>query len=415
MSVALGRSRGPAIGALCFLVVLIFAALGGGDAAAAVPGPDLQVTGAALIEASTGQELYGDNADSELAIASTTKIMTALITLQHVKKLDTVFTQNDWYPASVDSQIGLVPGDRMTVHDLLLALMLPSADDAAEDLAYNVGGGSVSRFVGMMNAEAQKLGLTHTHYTTPIGLDTPGNYSSPADLDHLADYVLHYSPLFRRIVDLPDATLQTGPVRYVVNRNDLVGRYPWINGVKTGHTDDAGYVLVASGTQGGMTLIGSVLGTSSEYARDQNALALLQWGFANFRIVQPVTDGQVLARRPVHEESGRAVLVADGAFRRVVGKSDAVTVAVKAPRELSGPLPRHAIVGSATVFVAGHAAARIPLMLAAAIPAVSPLTQASHFFTRGSTLIVLVLALGAVAAMSAVRRRRPRAMAGSRT
>ena len=78
--------------------------------------------------------------------------------------------------------MGLVPGERMTVHDLLLAMMLPSADDAAEDLAYNVGDGSVARFVAMMNAEARRLGLRDTHYTTPIGLDTPGNYSSAGDL-----------------------------------------------------------------------------------------------------------------------------------------------------------------------------------------------------------------------------------------
>src|SRR6201999_4620723 len=103
------------------------------------------------------------------------KLMTALVVLEHVHKLSTVFTQNDYTAASVDSQIGLEPGERMSVHDLLLAMMLPSADDAAEDLAYNVGHGSVARFVAMMNARARELHLTHTHYTTPIGLDTPGN------------------------------------------------------------------------------------------------------------------------------------------------------------------------------------------------------------------------------------------------
>src|SRR6202012_4638944 len=103
------------------------------------------------------QLLYGVNANRRVAIASTTKLMTALIVLQHVHKLSTIFTQNDYESASVDSQIGLEPGERMSVHDLLLALMLPSADDAAEDLAYNVGHGSVARFVGMMNAEARAL------------------------------------------------------------------------------------------------------------------------------------------------------------------------------------------------------------------------------------------------------------------
>ena len=129
---------------------------------------------AALYAPATHQLLYGVNAQRRVAIASTTKLMTALVVLQHVHRLSTMFTQNDYTSAAVDSQIGLAPGERMSVHDLLLALMLPSADDAAEDLAFNVGHGSVARFVGMMNAEARMLGLRHTHYTTPIGLDTPG-------------------------------------------------------------------------------------------------------------------------------------------------------------------------------------------------------------------------------------------------
>ncbi len=141
----------------------------------------------------------------------------------------------------------------MTVHDLLVAMMLPSADDAAEDLAYTVGHGSIARFVAMMNAEARKLGLKHTHYSTPIGLDTPGNYSTAADLVKLAAYDLSHSKFFAHTVDQSSAVLKTGPVRYVTNLNTLVGTVPWITGVKTGHTNGAGYVLVASGHKDGMT------------------------------------------------------------------------------------------------------------------------------------------------------------------
>ena len=144
----------------------------------------------------------------------------------------------------------------------------------------------------MMNARARQLGLTHTHYTTPSGLDTPGNYSSASDLVDLARYLLQTQPFFKAVVRTTRAVLRTGNhVRVVVNLNDLVAHYSWINGVKTGHTLDAGYVLVASGTQGGMTLIDAVLGTSSEAARDSNALALLNWGFANFGMRTPVRAG----------------------------------------------------------------------------------------------------------------------------
>ena len=111
-----------------------------------------------------------------------------------------MFADPNYHPAAEDSQIGLEPGERMSVHDLLRAMLLPSADDAAVDLAYNVGHGSVSRFLGMMNARASQLGLTHTHYTTPSGLDTPGNYSSATDLVDLARYLLQTQPFFKAVV-----------------------------------------------------------------------------------------------------------------------------------------------------------------------------------------------------------------------
>jgi len=397
------------------LLTLVLAAAPTAAAASGTAAPDLHVSGASLIVESTGQQLYGVNANAELAIASTTKIMTALITLQHVKNLDTWFTQNDWYPAAADSQLGLVPGDRMTVHDLLEAMLLPSADDAAEDLAYNVGGGSVGRFVGMMNAEARKLGLTRTHYSTPVGLDTPGNYASPSDLVRLAAYVLRTEPFFRRVVDRSSATLATGPVRIVANRNDLVGRVPWINGVKTGHTADAGYVLVASGTRDGMTLVGAVLGTASEAARDQNALALLDYGFDEFHTVRPVKADSVLARPPVTDTSGvHDAVVASASFARIVKRSDRVETRVSVPTQLAGPLPRHAIVGQVTVLIDGRPVDRIPLLLTRALPAISPLTLAGRFLTKAPTLLSLGALLAIALAVAARRRGRVPAPAGDR-
>ena len=187
----------------------------------------------------------------------------------------------------------------MSVHDLLLALLLPSADDAAEDLAYNVGDGSVARFVGDDERRARRSsGSTHTHYSTPIGLDTPGNYSTAADLVKLADYdLIALSRSSRASVALPRAVLRTGNyVRYVVNRNDLVGRVP----VDQRRQDRphrrrrlrAGRLRAR---RGGMTLLSAVLGTASEAARDANTLALLDYGFANFRLAHP---GRAPAQRP---------------------------------------------------------------------------------------------------------------------
>ena len=375
-------------------------------------GPQLAVRAAALIEESTGRQLYGSDSNQPLAIASTTKLMTALVTLEHVHRLGTMFTQNDFYPAAQDSQIGLVPGERMSVHDLLLAMLLPSADDAAEDLAYNVGGGSVGNFIGMMNARAAQLGLTYTHYATPIGLDTPGNHSSARDLVKLARYLLLHHPFFAHAVSLPAAVLHTGNVvRHVVNLNDLVGSHSWIHGVKTGHTLDAGYVLVGAGTWRGMTLISAVLGTDSDAARDGNTLALLNWGFANFHLVHPIHAGAVLARLPVRDQPGlRAALVAARSFSTVASLHVRVGVRVRAPRELTGPLPRHRVIGTAIVLAGSTVLARIPLLLARRVPAVSTLTLAGRFITRPSTLVLLVLLLGAAAGLIAWRagRRRKR-------
>jgi len=363
--------------------------------ALAVSPPQLSVRSAILVDQDTGQPLYGDHANQELPIASTTKLMTALLALEHVR-LDQVFTQNDYEPAAVDSQIGLVPGERMSVHDLLLALLLPSADDAAEDLAYNIGHGSVARFIGMMNARARALGLNHTHYSTPAGLDTPGNYSSASDLVKLARYLLAHHPFFARVVALPSAVLRTGDhVRYVISTNDLVGRVPWITGVKTGHTLDAGYVLVGSGHKDGMTLISAVLGTSSESARDANTLTLLNWGFANFHLVTPVRAGSVRARPTVRYRAGvRADVIAARTYRQVVSRSTDLTTRVEVPHQLAGPLRSHAVVGTLLVLADGRTMARIPLLLASALPAVSPLTIAAGFITQPLMLLLLVAVLG---------------------
>jgi serine-type D-Ala-D-Ala carboxypeptidase (penicillin-binding protein 5/6) len=398
--------RGAGLVTLCIAAAL---ALASPVRASRVP-PRLNVSAAALIEASTGQEIYGRNADSRVPIASTTKLMTALLTLEHVHRLDTQFAQNDYYPAAADSQIGLVPGERMSVHDLLLAMLLPSADDAAEDLAYNVGRHSIPYFVAMMNVRARELGLTDTHYSTPIGLDTPGNYSSASDLVKLARFMLRTQPFFSRAVALPSAVLRTGDhVRVVTNLNDLVARFRWINGVKTGHTLDAGYVLVGSGTQVRMTLISAVMGTSSEAARDGNTLALLGYGFANYMLRTPVERGAVIARIPVRGHPGtRAPAIAAQTFTGVFPRSTRVRVRVLVPRQLSGPLPRRSVVGTALVLAGRRSVVRIPLLTAQRVPAAPHATLLQSMITRPFTLVALIVLVVATTGFAMFRFERKR-------
>ncbi len=381
-------------------------------AGARPPAPNLPVTGASLLWAGSKTPLWSLNGDARLPIASTTKMMTALVVLQHVRDLNAVFTQNDWLPESDDSQIGLIPGERMTVHDLLLALLLPSADDAAEDLAYNVGGGSVWRFIGWMNADARLLGLDHTHYTTPIGLDTPGNYSSPNDLVRLADYMMRDWPFFRQTVGLPSATLTSGRyVRHIVNTDDLVGKIPWIHGVKTGDTADAGYVLVSEARRNGFTLLVSVLGTSTKAARDSSALSLLDWGFSQYRVVRPVRARERFARRRVPYGLAPALVVAARGYRTVVARGTRIRLVVGRLRKLVPPMAKGTVVGQLRVNIPGRRAVRIPLVLARRLRRVSRSPELGHMPGGPTTLLMLALLLGGgAAAVPTGGRRWPRVL-----
>jgi D-alanyl-D-alanine carboxypeptidase (penicillin-binding protein 5/6) len=400
---------------LLILAAALVAALGVGASAAAATPPALSVTGASLSVASTGQRLYGVNANRQLLIASTTKMMTALVVLQHVKHLSEIFTAPDYHAAVADSQIGLEPGEKMSVHDLMLALLLPSADDAAYDLADNVGRGSVGRFVADMNVDAVALGLTHTHYENPIGLDSPGNYSSPYDLTRLAAYMLAHYRFFAAAVRLTHATLRTGNyVRNVTNTDTLLGAEPWVSGVKTGHTNAAGYILVSSGTRDGLTLIASVLGTPSEAARNADALALLDYGFAEYHQVTEVRKGTVVARLAVEEESRRAVVITAARRSAVLPRSDRVSVRVKLPSRLRGPEQARTRVGTETILVNGRRTGTVALVLGRAVPAVSTLTKVAHAIGKPTTLGVLALLVGVLLTALELRRRRPRSTSRNR-
>jgi D-alanyl-D-alanine carboxypeptidase (penicillin-binding protein 5/6) len=404
------RARAGVLGALVVAFVVAFAVAHAVPAGATTPMPGAGARAAMLIEAGSGEQLYGRSANSREAIASATKLMTALVTLEHVHRLGVMFTQNAYRSAAEDSQIGLVPGERMSVHDLLIALMLPSADDAAEDIAFNVGHGSVARFVGIMNARARRLGLMHTHYSTPIGLDTPGNYSSASDLVKLARYLRRTSPFFRRVVALKSAVLHTGNhARTVVNRNALVAKVPWINGVKTGHTLQAGYVLVGSGTKNGMTLISAVIGTPDEAVRDASTLSLLNYGFANFALRTPVHKGQVLARPTVKgRDKLHAAVIAGATFQHVFARTARLRLRVNLPQELTGPLGRHTRVGSVAVVSRGRVIKRVPLVVARAVPGPSSGLGGLGFVTRPFTLVSLVVLLAVAIGLTVFWRGRIR-------
>lgn len=380
----------------------------GGAAAAGTP-PRLSSKAAIVIDARTGAVLFSQHPDARRAIASTTKLMTALLVIEHASQR-TIFTAPAYHPAPGESVIGLRKGERMSVHDLLRAMMLPSANDAAHALAVRVGHTEV-RFVRQMNAEAVRLGLSGTHYSTPIGLDDPRNYSTARDLAHLAMIDMR-DKSFADIVGLPRAKLTTGShMRLVQNRNDLVGRYPFVDGVKTGTTHDAGNVLVGAGHAHGVSVISVVLGEPSEALRDSDSLALLRYGLAQYKRVQPVVAGKTMARVKVRWYGKRAELKPSRTVALTLRKGTPVHVKITAPERLDGPLPAHRQVGSVRVLVGGKVVRTVPLVTAAEVPGAGFLrkAQATVPVLAIATALLVVLMAGSLVALRARAVRLPRA------
>jgi serine-type D-Ala-D-Ala carboxypeptidase (penicillin-binding protein 5/6) len=372
-------------------------------AAAAQPPPGVQAPAAIVVDARDGHVLFARQPDERRAIASTTKLMTALLTLERAKP-DEVFTAPDYDAAPAESRIDLAAGERMTVADLLKALLLESANDAAVTLARGVSG-STARFVAAMNRRAEELGLDDTSYANPIGLDEAGGYSSAHDLATLAS-LLMTRPRFARIVDLPVARLASGNrPRVIENRNLLIGLYPFVTGVKTGHTLRAGYVLVgAAGSARSGRVVSVVLGDPSEGARDADTLALLRWGLSRFKRVRVLRPALPVAESDVAHHSEDAELVPARPVALTVRKGQRVRVRANAPDELDGPIAEGSRVGTATVLVDGRAVRRVALVPRADVPGAG--TVRVVVSTLGTPLtLALVAAILIVAALTVLRVR----------
>ena len=291
--------------------------------------------------------------------------MTAYVTLQH-EPLSARLTVQP-YAAGPDESLAPVPvGARLGVADMLRAMLLPSGNNIAYSLALDVGG-TVANFVSMMNADAAKLHMGRTHYTTPIGLDTPGdNYSTALDLAILGRAVMR-DALIREIVDERSATLSDGVT--VTNRNDLVGPYPWVVGVKTGNTFDAGECLVGAAKLAGVSLISVVLGAPSMAARDDDTLALLRYGLGRLRSVQIAVAGHTYATVPVAGRSRPVALIARKSATLVLARTIALHAALEVPQRLSGPIAAGTPEGSIEVSENGRPVESVTLVTATAVPA----------------------------------------------
>ena len=234
----------------------------------------VRAVGAVVLDADSDHVLLARNADTRLAPASLTKMMTALVALDRAPLTEMIRATER--SLSEPTIIGLDPGETLPLEYMLYGLMLNSGNDAALAIAETLGGGSIERFVGWMNERTQAMGLKNTRFANPNGLDQAGHYSSARDLAEIARAVMA-EPALARIVSTRRFVVEGPPLYVFFNNNPLLGQYEGLDGVKTGFTDDAGPCLAASAVRNGRRLVTVVLNSSGIAAE---TIALLDLGFA---------------------------------------------------------------------------------------------------------------------------------------
>lgn len=325
--------------------------------------PTIQASAAAVVDGETGRLVWGKNLHQPYAPASMTKMMTALVTLQH-DNLDRVIVSNvDAAKMVGDSVMGLRPGERLSLHDLLYGLLVPSGDDAAIVIADGVAGNEPA-FVAMMNQDSTNLGLTDTHFANPHGLDASGHVSSPYDMIVIARAAMRY-PLFRQIVDTRHIVIRGKWTYDLTNTNYFLGRRPGVIGIKTGTTDLALHAITVAESRGGHVLYLTVMHTPN-YVPD--VTALLDYFDANDAWVPLTPSPTSLARgsgAPVSSSAAKSPALdassiflprwqADSLAYRVDTTPDALL------RTTDNPDLPPANAGAVTVYAGGDAVARRP-------------------------------------------------------
>lgn len=336
------------------MAVAVAAALVLGSSALAAP----RVGGRAyLVVSSGGDVLLRHAADERVPIASITKLMTVLLTRERTS-LDDVVTVQTAAAETGESSIELRVGERLTVRELIEAALIQSANDAAVALAQYVGNGSVSDFVAMMNAKARQLGLTETHFENPDGLDAAGHYSSARDVTRLAQIVMRdpfvRSVVRKRVAHITGRTLHTW--------NDLLGKFPGLIGVKTGHTGAAGWSEVAAAREHGVTIYATLLGEPNRSVRNADLAQLLAWGLAQYRVAPIVATGQVYGTAKVPWSNRALALVPAREVARVVRVGRPLTERVVTPMVVALPVHKGERLGRVSIYDRGRLVARVPLV-----------------------------------------------------
>jgi serine-type D-Ala-D-Ala carboxypeptidase (penicillin-binding protein 5/6) len=329
-----------------------------------------------------GRELWARDPTARVAMASTTKIMTAVVVLERAGLGDMVSV--DRQAATVgQSAMGLVVGEKLTVGELLKGVLVQSGNDAATLIAEHVGG-TVDDFVRMMNEKAAALDLLDTHYANPHGLDQAGHYTTAADLTSLARYAMR-DPVFRQIVGTYTVKVRSDRYTHLLtNHNGLLKTYPGTEGIKTGWTNNAGYCIVVAAKRNGIELVGTIMGTANEVDRARQAKKLLDWGFAHYRPVEVTTATEVLDRVRVSDYLERTVgaRAAEATSVAVFDLAGPVQRRVELLPDVPAPVKAGDRIGTLTVYQGSSMLAQLPLVADADVPAPTVWQRVIFFFAR---------------------------------
>jgi D-alanyl-D-alanine carboxypeptidase (penicillin-binding protein 5/6) len=360
---------------------LIGAVKVGRSASLRAKAPDLTIP-SGLLTTMDGRVLWARDPDSRRAMASTTKIMTAVVAIEQAGLDDTVTV--DKTAATVgQSSMGLVLGEKFSMGELLKGVLVQSGNDAATLVAEHVGG-TVPGFVEMMNAKAAALDLRNTHYANPHGLDQAGHYTSATDLATLARYAMRV-PVFRQIVGTYKVNVRSDRYTHVLqNHNDLLKSYKGAEGIKTGWTDDAGYCVVVAAKRGGIELVGVVMGASNEVDRARQAKKLLDWGFAHYKSAVVATAGAVYGPVAVSDYIDLSVTAvsAETSSLAVLDVAGPVESRAELLASVAAPVKAGDRIGTLTVTQGSSMLAQVPLVAERDVPAPSIWERIGIFFIR---------------------------------
>jgi len=318
---------------------------------------------AVLMDADSGRILYSQNADTPRLIASITKIMTAVVALEHGNTDETYsVTREDM---AEGSSMYLQVGEQLTLEELLYGLLLASGNDAALAVAHCVCG-SMEEFVSLMNEKAKELGLTNTSFANPNGLDHENHHSTARDMAVLTCHAMR-NETFRRLVSTRTATVGE---RVLTNHNKLLSRYDGCIGVKTGYTKAAGRTLVSAAEREGQLLIAVTLNDGNDWQDHSN---LLDFGFSTYPKTRIVEDGSVFGSALVKGSAVAAVpVIAATSFFYPLGQEELPSFMCHYYPQVTAPVVKGTVLGEITVSLGGEEIGRVPLVAGADVSLTVP-------------------------------------------